>query len=501
MRRRLSDLVLHGRKRATAGLLAEYAAEGEQLERPGEVLVLAGNEGERLGSIRITAVETVRLDDVTWEFADAEGEGFTDIDDWRQQHREFWERASVDRIREHTGDSSWSLTGDTEVVCVWFDVVRDFETLAIHAGQPPDPTTGSVVPPIYATSTYVQDGVGGLRAGYEYSRTANPTRTALEECLAALEGGRRGLAFASGMAAEDTLLRTVLSPGDHLVIPNDAYGGTFRLVSQVAERWGVSWTPAPVTDVEAVRAAVRPETKVVWIETPTNPLLRVGDIEALAAVARDAGALLVVDNTFATPYLQQPLALGADVVVHSTTKYCGGHSDVVGGALVVQDGELAERLAYHQNAMGAVAGPFDAWLVLRGLKTLAVRMDRHCDNAERIVEMLSGHSKVTQVLYPGMVGHPGHEVAAKQMRRFGGMVSFRVVGGEKAALEVCDRAQVFILGESLGGVESLIEHPARMTHASAAGSALEVPADLVRLSVGIESVDDLLADLAQALGT
>jgi len=501
MRRRLSDLVLHGRKRATAGLLAEYAVDGEPLERPGEILVLLGNGGEQLGRIRITAVEVLRFDDVTWEFADAEGEGFSDIDDWRTLHREFWERASLDRIRVHTGDPSWALTGDTEVVCVWFDVVHDFETLAIHAGQPPDPATGAVVPPIYATSTYAQDGVGGLRAGYEYSRTANPTRTALEECLAALEGGRRGLAFASGMAAEDTLLRTVLTPGDHLVIPDDAYGGTFRLVSKVAERWGVSWTAAPVSDVDAVRAAVRAETKLVWVETPTNPLLNVADIAALAAVAREAGALLVVDNTFATPYLQQPLALGADVVVHSTTKYCGGHSDVVGGALVVQDDELGEQLAYHQNAMGAIAGPFDAWLVLRGLKTLAVRMDRHCDNAERIVEMLSGHPKVTQVLYPGMDGHPGHEVAAKQMRRFGGMVSFRVEGGEKAALEVCDRAQLFILGESLGGVESLIEHPARMTHLSAAGSALEVPGDLVRLSVGIESVDDLVADLAQALGT
>ena len=501
MRRRLSDLVLHGRKRATAGLLAEYFVEDEVLEQPGEVLALVGNDGERLGLIRVSKVEVVRFDDVTWEFADAEGEGFTDIDDWREQHRDFWERASVDRIREHSGDPSWYLTSDTEVVCVWFDVVHDFETLAIHAGQEPDPTTGSVVPPIYATSTYAQDGVGGLRGGYEYSRTANPTRTALEECLAALEDGRRGLAFASGMAAEDTLLRAVLAPGDHLVIPDDAYGGTFRLVSKVVERWGVSWTAVPVTDVDAVRAAVRPETKIIWVETPTNPLLNVADIAALAAVARDAGALLVVDNTFATPYLQQPLALGADVVVHSTTKYCGGHSDVVGGALIVQDDDLGDRLAYHQNAMGAVAGPFDAWLVLRGLKTLAVRMDRHCDNAERVVELLSNHPKVTEVLYPGVPGHPGHEVAGKQMRRYGGMVSFRVAGGEKAALEVCERTQLFILGESLGGVESLIEHPARMTHASAAGSVLEVPADLIRLSVGIESADDLIADLAQALGT
>ncbi|WP_240760345.1 aminotransferase class I/II-fold pyridoxal phosphate-dependent enzyme, partial [Phytoactinopolyspora endophytica] len=258
--------------------------------------------------------------------------------------------------------------------------MHGFETRAIHAGQEPDPRTGAVIPPIYATSTYAQDGVGGLREGYEYSRSANPTRTALEECIAALEDGARGLAFASGMAAEDTLLRTVLSPGDHLIIPDDAYGGTYRLISRVVERWGVTWTPVPVSDVDAVRAALRPETKVVWVETPTNPLLNVADIAALAGVAHQAGALLVVDNTFATPYLQRPLALGADVVVHSTTKYCGGHSDVVGGALVAADPALGDDLAYHQNAIGAVAGPFDSWLVLRGLKTLAVRMDRHCDN-------------------------------------------------------------------------------------------------------------------------
>ncbi|WP_343074830.1 cystathionine gamma-synthase [Phytoactinopolyspora alkaliphila] len=377
--------------------------------------------------------------------------------------------------------------------------VHGFETRAIHAGQEPDPRTGAVIPPIYATSTFAQDGVGGLRDGYEYSRSANPTRTALEECLAALEVGVRGLAFASGMAAEDTLLRTVLSPGDHVIIPNDAYGGTFRLISRVVERWGVSWTAAPVSDIEAVRGAIRPETKVVWLETPTNPLLNIADIPALAEVAHDAGALLVVDNTFATPYLQQPLTLGADVVVHSTTKYCGGHSDVVGGALITGDAALGDELAYHQNALGGVAGPFDAWLVLRGLKTLAVRMDRHCDNAERVVEALAGHPNVAEVLYPGLPSHPGHEVARRQMRRFGGMVSFRVAGGEEAAVELCNRAQVFTLGESLGGVESLIEHPGRMTHASAAGSPLEVAADLVRLSVGIETVDDLLADLDNAL--
>lgn len=377
---------------------------------------------------------------------------------------------------------------------------RNFETLAIHAGQEADPLTGAVVPPIYQVSTYKQDGVGGLRGGYEYSRSANPTRTALEENLAALEGGRRGLAFASGLAAEDCLLRTLLVPGDHVVIPSDAYGGTFRLFAKVVERWGVEWSVADSSDPASVRDALRPRTKLIWVETPTNPLLGITDIAAIAEVARTAGARLVVDNTFASPYLQQPLALGADVVVHSTTKYMGGHSDVVGGALITSDDGLAEELAYHQNAMGAVAGPFDAWLVLRGTKTLAVRMDRHCANATRVAELLTSHPKVTQVYYPGLPEHPGHEVAAKQMRAFGGMVSFRVAGGEEAAVEVCNRAKLFTLGESLGGVESLIEHPGRMTHASTAGSALEVPADLVRLSVGIESVDDLLADLTQALG-
>ncbi|MFI8170655.1 cystathionine gamma-synthase [Streptomyces sp. NPDC085931] len=379
-------------------------------------------------------------------------------------------------------------------------ISQHFETLAIHAGNTADPLTGAVVPPIYQVSTYKQDGVGGLRGGYEYSRSANPTRTALEENLAALEGGRRGLAFASGLAAEDCLLRTLLSPGDHVVIPNDAYGGTFRLFAKVVARWGVEWSVADTSDPAAVRAALTPKTKAVWVETPSNPLLGITDIAAVAQVARDAGARLVVDNTFATPYLQQPLALGADVVVHSLTKYMGGHSDVVGGALVVSDPELGEELAFHQNAMGAVAGPFDSWLVLRGTKTLAVRMDRHSENAAKVAEMLTRHARVTSVLYPGLPEHPGHEVAAKQMKSFGGMISFRVEGGEEAAVEVCNRAKVFTLGESLGGVESLIEHPGRMTHASVAGSLLEVPADLVRLSVGIENVDDLLEDLQQALG-
>ncbi|WP_019629995.1 cystathionine gamma-synthase [Actinomadura atramentaria] len=378
------------------------------------------------------------------------------------------------------------------------DVRRSFETLAIHAGQEPDPTTGAVVPPIYQVSTYKQDGIGGLRGGYEYSRSANPTRTALESCLAELEGGARGLAFASGLAAEDALLRAVCKPGSHIVIPNDAYGGTYRLIAKVAEPWGVSFDPVPLGDVAAVRAAIRPETALIWAETPTNPLLGIADIAVLASVAHEAGALLAVDNTFASPYLQRPLALGADVVVHSTTKYIGGHSDVVGGALVAADRVLGDQLAFHQNAMGAVAGPFDAWLTLRGVKTLAVRMDRHSANAERIAAMLDAHPKVREVLYPGLPSHPGHDVAVKQMARFGGMVSFRM-GSEDEAVRVCESTKLFTLGESLGGVESLIEHPHRMTHASAAGSPLEVPADLVRLSVGIEDAGDLLRDLERAL--
>ena len=387
-----------------------------------------------------------------------------------------------------------------------------FETLAIHAGQEPDPLTGAVVPPIYQTSTYAQDGVGGLRGGggsgpgrfiegYEYSRTANPTRGALEECLAALEGGARALAFASGMAAEDALLRTVLSPGDHVLIPHDAYGGTFRLFDKIFKPWGVSYRPVPVSDPDAVRAALADApAKVVWVESPTNPLLSIADISMLAQLAHAAGALLVVDNTFASPYLQQPLELGADVVVHSTTKYLGGHSDVVGGAAVVSDPELGERLAAVQNSTGSAGGPFDAWLTLRGIRTLGVRMDRHCANAARVADLLVGHPAVTQVLYPGLETHPGHEVAAKQMRGFGGIVSVRLRGGEEAALALCGRTRLFTLGESLGGVESLIEHPGRMTHASVAGSELEVPADLVRLSVGIENGDDLLEDLRAALG-
>jgi cystathionine gamma-synthase len=379
------------------------------------------------------------------------------------------------------------------------DPLQGFNTRAIHAGQEPDPATGAVIVPLHLTTTYKQDGVGGLRGGYEYSRSANPTRTALQEALAALEQGTTGMAFASGLAAEDTLLRTVCEPGSHVVLAGDAYGGTFRLISRVLSRWGVEYTPADLGDLDAVRAAMRPATRVIWCETPTNPLLNIADIAGLAQLAHDAGALLAVDNTFASPYLQQPLTLGADVVVHSTTKYLGGHSDVVGGALVTADAELGERLAYNQNAMGAVAGPFDAWLVLRGIKTLGVRMDRHQANAARIAEFLLGHPDVASVLYPGLPDHPGHEIAAKQMSGFGGMLSFRLSGGEEQALRVCERTRVFTLAESLGGVESLIEHPGRMTHASAAGSPLEVPADLVRLSVGIEDVEDLLDDLERSL--
>ncbi len=375
-----------------------------------------------------------------------------------------------------------------------------FNTRAIHAGQDPDPATGAVIPPLHLTTTYKQDGVGGLRGGYEYSRSGNPTRDTLHAALAALEEGTTALAFASGLAAEDTLLRTACRAGDHVVLGGDAYGGTFRLISRVLSEWGLEHTPVDLDDPDALRAAIRPTTRVVWCETPSNPLLNITDIERTAAVAHEAGALLVVDNTFASPYLQRPLTLGADVVVHSTTKYLGGHSDVVGGALVTRDATLGEQLAYNHNAMGAVAGPFDAWMVLRSLKTLGVRMDRHCANAARVAEFLAARPEVSAVLYPGLPDHPGHDTAAKQMSGFGGMVSFRLRDGEGAALRVCERTELFTLAESLGGVESLIEHPGRMTHASAAGSPLEVPADLVRLSVGIEDIDDLLADLERALG-
>lgn len=378
-----------------------------------------------------------------------------------------------------------------------------FDTRAIHAGQQPDPATGAVNVPIYATSTYAQDGVGGLRTGlgvgYEYSRSGNPTRTALETCLAELEGGVRALAFGSGLAAEDCLLRAVLRPGDHVLVPDDAYGGTYRLFARVLSNWGVAHTAVPLADLDSVAAAVGERTRLIWCETPTNPLLGIADIAALADLAHRAGALLAVDNTFASPALQNPLAHHADVVVHSTTKYLGGHSDVVGGALVVADPELAERLAFHQNALGAVPGPFDCFLTLRGIKTLGLRMARHCANAQLLADALADHPAVSSVLYPGRRDHPGHRVATGQMSDFGGMLSFRLSGGEPAALAACGAFRLFTLAESLGGVESLVEHPARMTHASAAGSPLEVPADLIRLSVGIEDPADLLADLQAAL--
>ncbi|MFI2234322.1 cystathionine gamma-synthase [Nocardia testacea] len=374
-----------------------------------------------------------------------------------------------------------------------------FTTRAVHAGYDPDPRTGAVNVPIYASSTFAQDGVGGLRDGYEYARTGNPTRTVLEANLAALEVGRYGRAFASGMAATDCALRAMLRPGDHIVIPDDAYGGTFRLIDKVFTEWGIEHSPAAITDIDAMRAAIRPNTKLIWVESPTNPLLNIGDIPALADIAHTSGAKLVVDNTFATPYLQQPLLLGADVVVHSTTKYLGGHSDVIGGALVTDDAQLDSAFAFLQNGAGAVPGPFDAFLTMRGIKTLALRMDRHCDNAETLAEFLSRNPAISHVIYPGLPEHPGHAVADKQMRRFGGMISVRLAGGPDAARDLCARTKVFTLAESLGGIESLIEHPAAMTHASTAGSLLEVPGDLVRLSVGIEDISDLLADLEQAL--
>jgi cystathionine gamma-synthase len=372
-----------------------------------------------------------------------------------------------------------------------------FETRAIHAGQTPDATSGAVVTPITLSTTFVQDGVGNHR-GFEYSRSGNPTRAALEACVASLEQAHHGFAFSSGLAAEDNVLR-LLSPGDRILLGNDAYGGTFRLISKVWSPLGFPWSAVDLTDLDALRATWPSDTRMVWLESPTNPLLTCIDIEAVAAIAHEHGALVVVDNTFATPFLQQPITLGADIVVHSATKYLGGHSDVVGGFLALDDDALAERIRFTQNAAGAVPAPFDCYLVLRGVKTLGVRMERHCENARAIVELLSGHRAVERVLYPQLPDHPGHRAAAKQMRDFGGMVSFTLRGGEAAALEVVRRTEIFALAESLGAVESLIEHPGRMTHASAAGSPLQVPDSLVRLSVGIESTHDLVTDLAQAL--
>jgi cystathionine gamma-synthase len=374
-----------------------------------------------------------------------------------------------------------------------------FETKAIHVGQEPEPEFGAVNVPIYQTSTYAQDAVGKPKR-YDYARAGNPTREALETVMAALEGGAYGLSFASGLAAETTLLLARLRPGDHLVLGDDVYGGTYRLLARVLTDWGVAFDTVDLTDLDAVRAAVRDETRVIWVETPTNPFLRVVDIEAVSAIAHDAEAWCVVDNTFASPYLQRPLELGADAVVHSVTKYLGGHSDLIGGALVLNDAPTAERLRFLQNAVGAVPGPMDCYLALRGVKTLAVRMDAHCRGAKRVAEFLSSHEKVTRVHFPGLPDHPQHEVAARQMRDFGGMVSFEM-GTPEEAIRAAEATQLFFLGESLGGVESLIEVPGPMTHASVAGSPLEVLPTLIRLSVGIEHPDDLVEDLDRALGS
>ncbi|WP_125613458.1 cystathionine gamma-synthase [Specibacter cremeus] len=383
-------------------------------------------------------------------------------------------------------------------------MTQGFNTRAIHAGQEPDPTTGSVVPPLYQTSTFAQDGIGVLRNGYEYGRGTNPTRDSLQTQLAALEGGDFGFSFASGLAAEDALIRALLVPGDHIVMGNDVYGGTYRLINRVLSVWGISNAAVDMADDGAVRAAVAAggaggATRMIWVETPSNPMMKITDIAALAQIAREAGALLVVDNTFASPYLQNPLALGADVVVHSTTKYIGGHSDASGGAIVLSDAAMAEKIGFVQFAVGAVSAPMEAWLTTRGLKTLGVRMDRHSSNAQEIAEWLLTRPEVERVLYPGLPDHPGHELAARQMKRFGGMISVQFKGGEAAARKVAESTHVFTLAESLGGIESLMNYPSEMTHASVKGTELAVPVNLVRLSVGLEDVADLIADLDQAL--
>lgn len=376
-----------------------------------------------------------------------------------------------------------------------------FSTRAIHDGQPFDPRTGAVVPPVFLTSTFVQDGVGGFRDGYEYARGGNPTRDQLQEQLASLEGGTHAYAFGSGLAAEDALLRAVLRPGDHILMANDVYGGTHRLVARMFVPWGVELSTADFADLDAVRAAMRPTTRMLWVETPSNPLMKITDLAALAEIGHAAGAVVVADNTFASPFLQQPLSLGADVVVHSTTKYVGGHSDLVGGAVVTADAELAEAVGFVQFGVGAVNSPFDAWLTTRSLKTLAIRMERHSSNAQAIAEALVGHPALEAVHYPGLPTHPGHEIAARQMSGFAGMVSIQVRGGAEAALALVRRTELFQLAESLGGVESLICYPSEMTHASVKGTELAVPTNLVRLSVGIEDVDDLIADITTALAS
>jgi len=378
-------------------------------------------------------------------------------------------------------------------------MTQDFSTRAVHAGQAFDPTTGAVIPPIYQSSTFVQDGIGGFRGGYEYARGGNPTRDSLQELLASLEGGSHALSFASGLAAEDALLRAILKPGDHVLMGNDVYGGTHRLVNRMFVPWGVQLQTTEFSDLERVRAAITPSTRVLWVETPSNPLMKISDIAALAEIGHAAGAIVVVDNTFASPYLQNPLALGADVVVHSTTKYLGGHSDTLGGAIVTSDPEIAEKTGFVQFAAGAISAPMEAWLTVRAIKTLAVRMERHSDNAEAIAARLVEHPAIERVYYPGLPEHPGHDIAAKQMRRFGGMISLAVKGGPEAARRFAESTSVFQLAESLGGVESLISYPHEMTHASVRGTELAVPEHVVRLSVGIEGVDDLVGDLVEAL--
>ncbi|MEC5199038.1 cystathionine gamma-synthase [Arthrobacter sp. PL16] len=379
---------------------------------------------------------------------------------------------------------------------------QGFNTRAVHAGQTPDRTTGAVIPPLYQTTTFAQDGIGKLRNGYEYGRGTNPTRDSLQTQIAALEGGEHAFSFSSGLAAEDALIRAALRPGDHIVLGNDAYGGTYRLIDRVLSQWGITNSAVDMADVAAVQAAITANnTKMVWVETPSNPMMKITDIAATAQLAHDAGALLVVDNTFASPYLQQPLAFGADVVVHSTTKYIGGHSDASGGAVVVNDDELAEKIGFIQFAVGAVSAPMEAWLTTRGLKTLGVRMDRHSSNAMAIARWLQEQDEVERVYYPGLPEHPGHDLAAAQMKDFGGMISATFKGGAEAAKKVAESTQVFILAESLGGIESLMNYPSDMTHASVKGTELAVPENLIRLSVGIEDIEDLIGDLEKAIGS
>ncbi len=373
-------------------------------------------------------------------------------------------------------------------------------TRAIHAGQSFDPTTGAVIPPIYQSSTFVQTKIGGLRNGYEYGRGGNPTRDGLEEQLAALEGGEHGISFASGLAAEDALLRGILKPGDHIVIGNDAYGGTYRLINRIFGAWGVTHSVVDMSNLRSVQSAITPETRVLWVETPSNPLMKITDIAELAEIGHAAGLVVVVDNTFASPALQQPLSFGADVVVHSTTKYIGGHSDVIGGALVLNDDEMHEKVRFMQFAAGAIAAPMESYLTSRGVKTLDVRMQRHSENAQAIAEYFSEHSAIETVYYPGLESHPGHALAAQQMSRFGGMISLAFAGGERVARRFAESTRLFQLAESLGGIESLVNYPAEMTHASVAGTELAVPANIVRLSVGLETIDDLLADVDRAVG-